>query len=329
MATALAVPPSKQINKTANPTDWQLTTDANCTCYLTNGSTPSYYSHHKFFDFRRLGRYAGTPPIIQSVSENAIAPPTSEFFASDAWSSMWQAQTWNNSEVIQINDSVVSGSDATVLMLNTHNNIYIDADTKDNTSTAETYMVLRTARAGAFQSAAEIDSVSAGFHYMSIRMYARTVGAPGAVTALFTYRPPANDSQTIQEADLEICTGDPENRIQLTNQPSHNTDGELLPQATHNATMPVNKAWSKWATYRMDWTPGATTWYVDGVLVATIKSQVPRDPSYVILNSWSNGGSWSGVMADGKAAELQVQWIEMVFNNTDAKYKPPLGACSN
>lgn len=41
----------------------------------------------------------------------------------------------------------------------------------------------------------------------------------------------------------------------------------------------------------MDWTPGVTTWYVDGQLASTIPFQAPRDPSQVMFNSWSDGGS--------------------------------------
>ncbi|CAK7230995.1 hypothetical protein SCUCBS95973_007762 [Sporothrix curviconia] len=330
-AAALAALPLVRADAAANLTGFPLTTDDKCTCYKTNSSTANYFANHKFFDFRGLGQYVRTPPLITVESDNAGAPATSSLFTSANWTAMWQAQTWDNSNIIKINNSDVSGSDATILMVNTQNNIYIGADTSRTAgNTANTYMVMRTARVGQFQSASEIDSTSEGFQYLSLRMYARTIGPPGAITAMFTYKAPTSDNapQTVQESDLEIRTCDPASRIQFTNQPSFDANGEI-PQATRNATMPTNGKWSNWAVYRMDWTPGATTWYVNGVLMSTINFQAPRDPSAVMFNSWSDGGSWSGVMANGRSAELQIQWIEMVFNNTDTAYKPPNGGCLN
>ena len=37
----------------------------------------------------------------------------------------------------------------------------------------------------------------------------------------------------------------------------------------------------------------------------------------LIEMKWGNGGSWTGEMADGHSASLDVQWIEVVFNTTD------------
>ena len=51
-------------------------------------------------------------------------------------------------------------------------------------------------------------------------------------------------------------------------------------------------------------------------LRATNTYSVPRRPSYLVLNMWSDGGEWSGDMDVGGSAELQIQWIEMVFNTS-------------
>jgi beta-glucanase (GH16 family) len=69
--------------------------------------------------------------------------------------------------------------------------------------------------------------------------------------------------------------------------------------------------------YRVDWMPGKTTWYVNGEPVAEISFQAPRDPAGLILNMWSNGGSWTGNMSVYDEAYLQVQWVEVVYNTSD------------
>lgn len=313
----------------------QLTTDANCTCFRTNSSTANYFSHHSFFDFRTMGEYVHTPPVLQDSQANINAPATNTFFSSANWTNMWQAQNWDNGALMKANNSDVTGSDATLYMVNSPNNIYIEHNSdvlgKRGVATRDTptYMVMRTARLNAFQTSAEIESSSTGYRFLSVRMYARTVGAPGAITAMFTYRPGANNAlNLVQESDLEIRTRDPATRVQFTNQPSWNADGDI-PQATRNVTMPGGNRWNDWAHYRMDWTPGSTTWYVDGQLASTITFQAPRDASQVMFNSWSDGGTWSGNMSANGAAFLQIQWIEMVFNNTDAAYMPKSGGCTN
>lgn len=81
--------------------------------------------------------------------------------------------------------------------------------------------------------------------------------------------------------------------------------------------MPRGKDWTAWSTHRMDWVPGETAWFVDGVETGRLSFQAPRDESTVILNAWSDGGGWTGNMSLFDAAYLQVQWVEVVFNSTD------------
>ncbi|KAL2193032.1 glycoside hydrolase family 16 protein [Corynascus similis CBS 632.67] len=310
---------------------YTLTTDSKCDCYKTNATAANYFSHHEFFDFRSLHRYVNVTEPIDDFDGNAEAPPTSPYFLRPEFTETWDIQNWDNGALMKENEDV---NDATIRMVNSPNNIYIEHD-KQNSQT--THLTLRTVRHAKFQSAAEIESLSKGFQFLSVRMRARTTGAHGAVTAMFTYRDPprVDDIESVQEADLEILTRDPPTRVQYTNQPAWNETSDI-PEATRNVTLPGGLRWTDWADYRMDWTPGASTWYVDGREVARIKFQAPRDPLQVIFNAWSDGGSWSGRMPVGSEAFLQIRWVEMVYNSTDpdkkasakAKLSASDGGCS-
>jgi len=284
--------------------------DEQCNCYLTNDSSSHYFTTHKFFDFRELAEYANVPDPIVDAYDSSQADVTSDYFSAVDWDSVWGIQQWNNS------DSVKSG-DAPVLMVNSPNNIYIEKNEDENAS-SDTFLTMRTLRYEHHQSAAEFESKSKAYHFLSVRMYARTIGDPGAVTAMFTYRDSGDPNllTSVQESDLEIRTMDPRNKVQYTNQPSYSKKGDDIPAATRNATTPIQADWTQWSVHRMDWTPTATTWYIDGRNVASIAFQVPRDPSQVIFNTWSDGGEWSGNMSVGGSAYLQVQWIEIVYNKT-------------
>ncbi|KAK3902360.1 beta-glucanase [Staphylotrichum tortipilum] len=299
-----------------------LTQDSSCGCYLTNGNQSAYFSDHRFFDFRSLSQHAGVPDVINDSASTAGADPTSAYFTSSDWSSFWMLGSWNNSNGAR--------ADASVLMINSPNNIYIESDnTTSSPSQPQTFLTLRTQRLDTFQTAAEIESASAKFKHLSIRMRARTVGAAGAITALFSYRHSATLAN-VQEADLEIRTSDPPGLVHYTNQPAYTDGGDVVPLATRNATLPGGRRWNVWATHRMDWTEGRTTWFVDDEMVAQIEFQAPRDESNVILNAWSDGGGWTGNMTRGEAAYLQVQWLEVLYNSTEegaGKGKSKGGLC--
>jgi hypothetical protein len=284
---------------------YQQVDDSRCNCYLTNGSSGSYFTTHKFYDFRSMSQHVNIPSLISDPTASSQASPANDYFQSQDWTQAWGIQQWNNT----VN---LANGDANVFMVNSPSNVYFQKNTDSNPA-SDTFLTLRTARMDDFQSAAEIESIIQGVHFASVRMYARTIGDPGAITAMFTYRG-SNNPNLIQESDLEIRTLDPPDVIHYTNQPSYNTTGGTVPQATRNASVPVG--WNDWAVHRMDWTPTSTMWYVDGQNVSQISFQTPRDPSQVIFNAWSDGASWSGNMSVGAEAHLQIQWIELVLNVT-------------
>ncbi|KAH6893536.1 concanavalin A-like lectin/glucanase domain-containing protein [Thelonectria olida] len=287
----------------------KLVDDAECDCFLINGTVPTYYTKHMFLDFRSLSEYAGVPSIIKTSEGAASASASSDYFTHDNWTDIWSIQTWNN-----INDDGdgLSG-DASYIMANSKSNIYIE-NNKDEDAASDTYLTLRTRRLPGFQTAVEFQSTPGNFRYVSMRMLARTVGAAGAVTGMFTYRDSTGKLADIQESDIEILTRGPKDKIQYTNQPSYTDDGGEIPRATRNATTPD---WSNWVVHRLDWTPDVVQWYVDGERTARIEFQTPKDACDLHFSAWSDGGSWSGNMSMNHEARQEIQWIEMVYNITD------------
>ncbi len=292
--------------------------DSRCNCYVSNTSDATYYSNHKFFDFRSLSQYQGKPQLLQDAVGATNAPLTSEFFNTDDWAKFWEVQNWNNSDSLGISNT----SSSTVLRINSRNNVYIAPNTDPNPS-SQTWLDLRTARQTMFQSSSEIATNDGNYQYLSMRMLARTAGAAGACTAMFTYRP-ADGPAHLQEADLEILTKYSRDQVQCTNQPSVDAAGQLVTNSTLNVTLPAGITWDAWAVYRMDWTPGRTAWYVNGQQLANISFQAPRDASRIHVNAWSDGGNWTGIMPFRTEAHLQIQWWELLYNTTD---KPTTNEC--
>lgn len=96
-----------------------------CSCFLTNDSSSGYFSYHRFHDFRNVqSNFTGIPAVIEAYDDGSNLVPTSNFFGnSSGWNGDWDIQLWNNSD--QLTPDGAANGDATVLMLNSANNVYI------------------------------------------------------------------------------------------------------------------------------------------------------------------------------------------------------------
>ncbi|KAJ5247413.1 hypothetical protein N7468_002396 [Penicillium chermesinum] len=250
----------------------------NCHYYQTDSDTSARFKHHRFYDFRSLdARYQ---------------------LHSNAFTDDWSIQTWGTAPA----------PSRPVRMQRIAQNVNIRHEkAKDSNS----YLSLRASRTKDSYNTAEIEFKQQNILHASIRVRARVRGAAGACAGIFTYR---DDSC---ESDIEMLTSDPTNRIHYTNQPGTDSNGEEMPDASTNMTLPGGARWTDWNDHRLDWTPETSAWYVNGALATTKTYSIPKKASSVILNMWGDGGSWTGDMDVGASADLQVQWIEMVFNTTD------------
>lgn len=280
-----------------------------CDCFRTTGPSAGYFTNHMFQDFRKLSTN-DVPKLLTSTKETTEASVTNNFFKSEAWTKNWYIQHWNNTDSM-------NETSATLLMVNSPNNVYIEKSPSDP---KQSWMTLRTARTPDFQSTAEIDTVTSNMLFLSVRYMARIWGDPGACAGFFTYLPPGSDPTTVQEADIEILTGAPVNYVQFTNQPSFDDQGRELRQASKNTSVPKTNDYSQWNVWRMDWMPGQTSWYVNDISVANISFQTPKDPAGLIMNMWSDGGLWTGNMSVGQSAYMNVQWLEIAYNTSGPQH---------
>jgi len=103
----------------ADPAFAQTDNGNECSCFRTNGSSQGYFAYHRFYDYRNVAGISSTAPAVVSNATNATnALATSDFFLNNAWTNDWTTQNWNNSDSIE-------SSGASVLMVNSPNNVYI------------------------------------------------------------------------------------------------------------------------------------------------------------------------------------------------------------
>ncbi|KAF4121127.1 Glycosyl hydrolases family 16 [Geosmithia morbida] len=290
--------------------------EKDCGCYVINGSNPTYYEKRLFYDFRDLSEYAGeVDDVVTDADDASDAPPSSKYFEKKDWKKTWKLSDWTHG--IADDDPLIVGEH--VPRVYSPGNVYVEED--KGSEGPDTYVSIRTQRVADFQSCGEFSSVDE-YHFLSLRVLARTVGDTGGVTSIFTYRS-ADELADIQEADIEFITREADDRVHYVNNPAYTLEGENFPEATRNVSIPGNRTFSDWLVHRFDWTPERSIWYIDGVQTASIAFQVPRDPSRIVFNVWSDGGYWSGFMAEGDQAAFHIRWIEMVYNTTD----PEGGSC--
>jgi hypothetical protein len=302
---ALLVRPGTSAGYVTADSTTPLQNNQNCTCYVVesgaDSETPQYFQYHRFYDFRNLadkpGEYVKAPAIVEDWNEApdlAVGQPN--ILNSDAWNTDWNIQSWSKN----------ASDDFPVQMVNSPANVYLQQNNDSND--AFTYLTLRTTRGDGFQSAAEIENLQKNVMHASMRVSARVVGDKGAVAGFFTFYDDDN------ETDIEILTDDPTDVIRYTNQPSVDQNGdEVAASSLKKTKLP---AWDEWQTHRIDWLEKNSYWYLNSKQVAANTYSVPRRSSYLVMNMWSDGGTWSGNMTEGGSAEFQIQWIEMTFNTS-------------
>jgi hypothetical protein len=295
---------SSQYTTTNNTTPHDNNPD--CNCYVVSSGadskTPEYFQYYRFYDFRNLadgpGKYTEVPPLLDDSFEDAALKPVwdSDVLNSDAWNVDWGIQNW----------SKPSTEDFPIQMVNSPANVYLGQN--NDAGNAFTYLTLRTSRLDDFQTSAEIENEQKNLMHVSMRMYGRVKGDKGAVAGFFSFYDDDNES------DVEILTNDNTNTIRYTNQPSVDKEGnEVSTASIAPSDLP---AWDDWQTHRIDWLPKNSYWYLNGNQVAANTYSVPRIQSYLVMNMWSDGGTWSGNMTVGDSAEFHIQWIEMTFNTS-------------
>lgn len=269
--------------------------NADCNCYVVSSgadsNTPEYFQYYRFYDFRNLPGGLTTPPGQVNSSDGLEPTWQPDVFNSADWQYDWGLQNW----------SKPASDDFPVPLTNSYANIYVAEENSNS------YLAMRTSREPEFQSAAEMENQQKNVMHVSMRMYGRVVGDKGAVAGFFTFIDDNNES------DIEILTRDPVDTIRYTNQPAVKDGNEVAEASVKSTSLP---SWENWQTHRIDWLPKNSYWYLNGKQVAANTYSVPRKPSYMVLNMWSDGGEWSGNMTVDHSAEFHVQWIEMTFNTS-------------
>lgn len=192
-----------------------------------------------------------------------------------------------------------------------------------DTSESPVHLTLRTNRLSEFQSASDLETTELGYLHASIRIRARVAGPPGACAGMFTYY---SDEQ---ESDIEILTRDDHSIMRATNQPGADPQGKVIPEASTQVVISApgsesNGSWTDWNEYRLDWLPGRSEWFVNGVSKLNKTYGVPTEASNFQLKMWSAGGAWTGNMSVGSLATLDIEWIDMLYNTT---HDAPGGSC--
>ncbi|KAI5205053.1 concanavalin A-like lectin/glucanase [Aureobasidium subglaciale] len=145
--------------------------------------------------------------------------------------------------------------------------------------------------------------------YASIRTVAKISNVPGTTHGFIFY---ANDTQ---EVDFAWLTADVSKAWLTNEQVSYGS-----PYSTYSVGAPADAS-SAYHEYRLDWLPGVSKFYIDGVLVQTITDNSPSTPgrtdknSAAIWNNWSNGNAWAQgpPLAD---SVLRIRSIDAYFNRT-------------
>jgi beta-glucanase (GH16 family) len=162
-------------------------------------------------------------------------------------------------------------------------------------------------------SSAQLQTTYSDILYGSVRTVAMVSSVSGTTHGFTFY---SNDTQ---EIDFAFVTNN-DLLVHLTNEQVSNT--ATASSYTYAAPSDATTAFHE---YRVDWIPGASMFYIDGVLIKTITDNVPTTAGMWVWNNWSNGNTWAlgPPVAD---SVLQIQSINAYFNRTSVAANIASGA---
>ncbi|KAK6070881.1 hypothetical protein SCUP234_09970 [Seiridium cupressi] len=268
-----------------------------CSSFSTNGSAASNFANYRFYDMRNIPN--DTWDTLQNTTGSSNASAAA--FTNDmSWRLDWAPR--NGLRVPDANSGTISidYQSKNVAMRNV-------VDRSDNNVT--TALGLATYREDqSSQQSSGIDFCKTDLMYISLRVRTRISGAKGACAGFFTYK---NDTT---EIDIEVLTRNDNTTLGLKTQPTVDDSGDEIKGSQFNMSFPFGLIREDWMTYRLDWVASHVVWYVEGVQMAGTTVNVPVDPSHLYINLWGNGGTWTGEMALGQSALLEIQWVELAYN---------------
>ncbi|KIK63495.1 glycoside hydrolase family 16 protein [Collybiopsis luxurians FD-317 M1] len=156
----------------------------------------------------------------------------------------------------------------------------------------------------------------------TFRMRAVVPTVPGVVFGFFSF---ISDTQ---EQDIEFLSSDTNyfQHVYYTNQPG-TVNGNVDPNA-HKDVVISGADFTAFGEHRFDWLSGATNYYYNSALEATITKNVPTQSSEIILNVWSNGDPQFSKGPPTANAIATVQYIKLYFNSTTFTESQFNSACS-
>ena len=122
---------------------------------------------------------------------------------------------------------------------------------------------------------AEVYTLEENILYGSVRTVMQVSTVAGTVSSPFFYK---TDNQ---EADIEVLTGGAEQGVHYTNQRANSA----ADQTTKSLPLTPDLT-TGFHEYRLDWLPGQTDFYLDGVLQASFTENVPTEAGKWLWNNW-------------------------------------------
>lgn len=162
-----------------------------------------------------------------------------------------------------------------------------------------------TGASGGSVPSAQIGTIRDDILFGSFRASYAVNGGAGACAGFFSYY---NDTN---ENDVEILTKDGDDEVVFTNQAINTTD------STVTVTLPDNALTTSTQTYRFDWTSESVKYFVNDHFMTNITNNPSEEPSYIYLNSWSNGDTFTGGPPTTDM-DMTISSIVLFFNTSDA-----------
>ncbi|KAI8987089.1 concanavalin A-like lectin/glucanase domain-containing protein [Pilobolus umbonatus] len=156
------------------------------------------------------------------------------------------------------------------------------------------------------------------FLYGSYRAKMKLTDISGTVSAFYFYR---NDTCEIDIESLSKLK-DPD-QVYFAIQPQvYHKNGSAAYVTSEKHPLPFVSS-TGYHEYRFDWLPHSVNFYIDGVLVREMTTNIPKSPGRILFSHWTDGNpNFSGDLPTENAF-MKIAQLNMFFNSSNSD-RPPV-----
>ncbi|KAI9316468.1 concanavalin A-like lectin/glucanase domain-containing protein [Dichotomocladium elegans] len=219
---------------------------------------------------------------------------------------MWYLDFRNGTAGLDINDIFVASYNISAKVSGTHSRQFGTQNVFHNTVSEGGLILAVTVENTTAMQCGGFGTRRRDILYGSFRSYIKTTPVSGTVGAMYIFNPG-------QEIDIELLSAVKPAQAYFAIHPGLLENGRASHLTHTNYHLGFDPT-ADFHEYRFDWMPGCAIFYIDGIEVQRLVTNIPTQPSRFMFNHWSDGNPKFSQGPPAENAYMEIMNITAFFN---------------